>query len=155
MTDLSKEHLKESLDRLEKRDYEYDLIVNNSSNTYKTSVEGILNFASKGTSIALEMLNDNRTKQENWQNDKEIATTIKQLVQSRLKPEIERHWGLHFAFNSMCFPTIVETYMRMILDGRFDGSTNGAISFLYEIENKGNIEIAVKQLSPILQLIRG
>ncbi|NHJ31392.1 MAG: hypothetical protein FK732_00875 [Asgard group archaeon] len=154
ISELSSEYLIDSIDKLEKRDYEYDLTVNNSSAIYKTSVNGILNFASKGTKIALNILNDNRTKQEIWKNDLEFGVTIKQLVQAQLNSENERRWGLHFVFNSLCFPKIVETYMRRILDGSLDGQTNYALNFLYEIETSGDIKKTVRFLTPVMQLIR-
>ena len=154
ISELASEYLTGSADKLETRDYEYDLIVSNSSATYETSVEGILNFASKGTKIALDILNDNRTKQEIWKSDLEFGSTIKQLVQAQLNSENERNWGLHFVFNSICLPTVVETYMRRILDGRLDGKTNYAIDFLYEIETSGNIKNTIELLTPIMQLIK-
>jgi hypothetical protein len=153
MTLLAKEYFVDSrLDKLEKRDYQYDLIVGNASSIYNASVDTILNFASKGTEIALDLLYDERTKQKTWKNDKEIAIAVERLVNERLVTQNERHWGLHFTCNSMFLAIIVEKYLRGILNQHFNGESKWALGFLYEIERSGNIQEAGKKFLPIVQL---
>jgi hypothetical protein len=154
IAELSSEFLVNStLDKLERKDYEFELIIGNASSAYNASVNEILNFALKGTEIALELLNNNRTKQETWGNDKEIAFTLKRLVNERLTTENERNWGFHFASNSMFLAKIVEIYLRGILHGYFNGESDWALGFLYEIERSGNTDEAIKRFLPIIELI--
>jgi hypothetical protein len=155
MAELSSEYLVNStLDKLERKDYEFELIIGNASFAYNASVNEILNFALKGTEIALELLKNNRTKQETWGNDKEIAFTLKRLVNERSTTENERNWEFHFASNSMFLAKIVEMYLRGILHGYFNGESDWALGFLYEIERSGNIDEAIKRFLPIVELNR-
>jgi hypothetical protein len=142
------------LDKLQIRDYEFDIRNPTTLSTYRASVEEILNFASKGTEIALELLNHYGTREETWKTDREIVTTMKRLVDERLTTENERQWGLHFACNSMFLATIVEKYLRGILSRYFDGENNWALSFLHEIEKNGNFDEAVRRFLPVVELNR-
>ena len=154
MVKLSSEYLINPMDKLERKDYEFEVMSGDTTSKYKSSVEQILSFASNGTEVAFELLNHDRTREEKWRTDKEIVTTIKQLIDERLTTENERHWGLHFACNSMFLATVVEKYLRGILSRYFDGKGSWALDFLYEIERKGNFEEAVKRFLPIVELNR-
>jgi hypothetical protein len=150
MTELSSRYFSNPrLDRLEIRDYEFDINKPETLALYNASVGEILNFASKGTEIALELLNDDRTKKKTWANDKELATIISQLVHERLTTKSERHWGVHFVCNSMCFTTNIEGYLRSILSQSSNGEGYWALGYLDEIESSGNILEALKRFTPI------
>jgi hypothetical protein len=137
------------LDKLEIRDYEFDINKPETLFLYNASVEEILDFASKGTEIALELLNDNRTKRQNWRNDKELAIVINQLVHERLTTENEKHWGLHFVCNSMCFVASIEGYLRGILNQSSDGEGYWMLRYLDEIEKSGDIREALKRFTSV------
>jgi hypothetical protein len=155
VTELSSQHLlNPELDKLQIRNYEFDIDKPETLSLYSASVEGILNFASKGSEIALELLDDNRTKQQNWRNDKELVTAINQLVYERLTTENERNWGLHFACNSMCFTTVIEGYLRGILSQSLNGEGYWALGYLDEIEKGDNIREALKRFAPVLPSLR-
>ena len=151
MAELSSQYFIEPrLDRLEIRDYEFNIDKPETLSSYNATVEEILNFASEGTEIALELLNDDRTKKQAWRNDKELANTISRLVNERLTTKIERHWGIHFVCNSMCLIPRIEGYLRGILSKFSDGKGYWALGYLYEIESSGNILEAVKRFVPNL-----
>lgn len=61
---MTSEHLlNPNMDRLEVRDYEWELISGNASSQYNNApIEEILRFASKGTEVALNVLSDPKTK---------------------------------------------------------------------------------------------
>lgn len=150
ITELSSQYfVNPTLDRLQIRDYEFDIRNPTTLSTYRASVEEILNFASKGTEIALELLNDDRTKRQTWRNDKELATVINQLVHKRLTTENERHWGLHFVCNSMCFVANIEGYLRGVLNQSLDGEVYWVLGYLDEIEKSGHIREALKRFAPV------
>ena len=148
MAELSSQYLVNPELDIQVRDYEYDLRNPKTLSTYEASVEEILNFASEGTEIALEILDDDRTKRQIWRNDKELATVINQLVHERLTTETERFWGLHFVCNSMCFGNI-EGYLRGILNQSLDGEGHRMLGYLYEIEKSGDIREALKRFTSI------
>lgn len=137
------------LDKLEIRDYEFGINKPETLSLYNASVEEILQFASEGTEIALELLNDDRTKRQTWRNDKELAIVINQLVHERLTTKSERHWGIHFVCNSMCFTTNIEGYLRSILSQSSNGEGYWALGYLVEIESSGSILDALKRFMPI------
>jgi hypothetical protein len=153
VTELSLQYLvNPNSDKLEMRDYEFSINKPETLSLYNASVKEILNFASKGTEIALELLNDSRTRQQNWRNDKELVSVINQLIHERLTTENERNWGLHFVCNSMCFGTHVEKYLRGILNQSFDGEDYWALGYLCEIEKSGDIREAFKRFLPVTEL---
>ena len=153
MADLSSRFLvNPQQDKLEIKDYEFELDKPEVMSDYKASVDEILNFASKGTETALELLSDDRTKQLSWKNDKELASTIKQRIDARLVGENERNWGLHFVCNSMCLGTHIEKYIRGLLDQSFDGEDYWALGYLYELENSCDIREAFKRFLPVTEL---
>jgi hypothetical protein len=155
MKELSSQHLvNPDLDKLEVRDYEFDINKPETLSLYNASVGEILNFASKGTEIALQLLEDNKTKQLDWRNDKELVAAINQLIHERLTTENERNWGLHFACNSMCFGTHIEKYLKGILNQSFDGEDYWALGYLYDIEKSGDIREAFKRFLPVTELNR-
>lgn len=150
LTELSSRYfINPRLDKLEIRDYEFDINKPQTLSLYNASAEQILNFASRGTEIALELLNDERTKSQTWTNDKELATVIKQLVHERLPPENETNWGLHFAANSMGFTGNIEEYLRNIMNQSLSGEGYWALGYLDEIESSGNILDALKRFTPV------
>lgn len=153
MADLSSKFLvNPQQDKLEIKDYEFELNKPETLSYYDASVDGILNFASKGTETARELLSDDRTKQLGWKNDKELASSIKQSIDTCLVGENERNWGLHFVCNSMCLGTHIEKYLRGILDQSFDGEDYWALGYLYELENSGDIREAFKRFLPVTEL---
>jgi hypothetical protein len=137
------------LDRLEVLDYEAELVCNNASFDYNgASIDNIIGFASEGTQIALEILDDARTKRKIWKNDKEIATEINQLVNNRRRTsDIEKYYGFHFVCNSVFLDLNIEAYLRGILSQTADNESRIALVFLYEIEQSGDIGEALKQLA--------
>jgi hypothetical protein len=153
MADLSSRFLvNPQQDKLEIKDYEFELNKPETLSTYNASVNGILNFASKGTEIALDLLNDNRTKQLSWRNDGELASTIRHRIDACLVGENERSWGLHFICNSMCLGTHIEKYLRGMLNQSFDGEDYWALGYLYELESSGDIREAFQRFLPVTEL---
>jgi len=149
-TELSSRYfVNHELDKLQIRDYEFDINKPETLSLYNASVEEILNFASKGTEIAIELLNNDRTKSQTWRNDKELASVINQLVHERLITDNERHWGLHFACNSMCFTTNIEGYLRSILSQSSSGEGYWALGYLDEIEKGADIIEALRRFTPV------
>jgi hypothetical protein len=139
-------------DRLETKDYEFELNKAETLSGYNASVGEILNSASRGTEVALELLDDERTKGLSWRNDNELANTIKQHIDASLASESERNRGFHFACNSMCFGTHIEKYLRGILSQSFDGQDYWALGYLYELEKSGNIREAFQRFLPVTGL---
>jgi hypothetical protein len=149
-TELSSRYfVNTELDKLQIKDYEFEINKPETLSLYNASVEKILNFASKGTEIALELLNNDRTKRQTWRNDKELASAINQLVSERLATDNERHLGLHFACNSMCFTTNIERYLRGILSQSVSGEDYWALGYLDEIEKGSNIREALRRFTPV------
>jgi hypothetical protein len=96
----------ESLDkrlseRLELFDYEVELMCNNAPFVYGFSIGDIIRIASIGTQIALEILEDEKTKNKKWENDNEIRDRILSLINSQLKIREEQALGLHFVCNPL------------------------------------------------------
>jgi len=155
VAELCSEYLtNSSLDRLERKDYEFELINGDAPSTYHASVAEILNFASKGTEIALEILSHDKTIRHTWGNDKEIGNTMMRLVNERLSTSNERHWGLHFACNSIFLSIALERYLRAILNQIIDGEGSEALGFLYEIERSGNFDEALRRFLPVVERYR-
>lgn len=126
MSELASQYLVNPNLDLQMRDYEFDLRNPNTLSMYKaSSTEEILNFASKGTEIALEILEDDRTKNQTWKNDCEIAAYIMKLINERLTTQNERNNGLHFVCNPLGLN--LESYLLSIVGKR-------ALSQLYLIE---------------------
>lgn len=122
------------MDRLEIIDYEFELICNNSPLQYGYApIEEIIRFASKGTEIALEILDDFKTKNRTWRNDKEIAETIVKLINERLTTQRERSYGLHFVCNPMGLWGL-EPYLMNIMSKPIDPNAHVALDSLYRIE---------------------
>ena len=150
VTELSSRYFANpELDKLQIRDYEFGINKPETLSVYEASVEEILNFASKGTEIALELLNDDRTKLQTWRNDEELASAINQLVRERLSTDNERRWGLHFVCNSMCFTGNIEGYLRAILSQSLGGEGYWALGYLDEIEKEGNFREALRRFAPV------
>lgn len=127
------------LDKLEVKDYDWELISGNASRDYNNaSIEEILRFASKGTKIALETLGSNKTRNETWGKDGSIVNSIKKNIQANLISDRERYYGLHFVCNSTFLAYNVETFIRRIMKQQIDGKRQGILEFLYEIEKTGN-----------------
>ena len=153
MSDFSSKFLIDpQRDRLEVKDYEFELGKPEVLSEYNASVDEILNFASGGTEVALELLDDGRTKQLSWKSDKELANTIKERIDARLTSENERNKGFHFVCNSMCFGGHIENYLRGILNQSFDGEDYWALGYLYELEKSGNIKEAFQRFLPVTEL---
>jgi len=138
------------IDTLQKFDFEVQLSPEMYGNAPKAE---ILNFATKGTGVALEILDDHKTRRRVWKNDKEIIEAVHTLIVERLGSERERHYGLHFACNSIFLAKIVESYLRNILNRSIDGDSRYALDFLYDIEETGDIRNAVKQLELLPRLL--
>lgn len=133
------------LGKLEVRDYQWELISGNASRQYKNAtIEEILRFASKGTSVALEILGDERTKNRTWGTDGEIAGSINKRIKEHLISDRERKMGLHFSCNSAFLANVVEIIIRKILNQQINGSGRSILEFLYEIERTGNFEEAMQ-----------
>lgn len=137
------------LDKLEMIDYEFEINNPKTLSTYNASIEEILNFSSKGTEIALRLLNDDRTRKRTWTNDKELVTIINQFVQDSLTTSNERHWGMHFVCNSLCFTREIERYLGSISNQSSDGEGYWALGYLDEIESSGNMLEAWKLFKSI------
>ncbi len=131
--------IKSPFDKLEVKDYEWELISGNASKVYNnSSIEEILRFASKGTEIALETLGSINTKNESWGTDGNIVNSIKKRIQANLFSDRERGHGLHFVCNSAFLAPNVEIIIRKIMKQQIDGKRRGILEFLYEIEKTGN-----------------
>jgi len=138
------------IDALDIFDYEIQL----SPKMYSDApIAEILNFASKGTGIALEVLNASKTRNSAWKNDQEIIETISTQTKKRLHSEREQLYGLHFSCNSIFLAQIIEMYLRNVLSRRVDGGGHYAIDFLYDIEKNGDFARASKHLIPLLGLL--
>ncbi len=126
-------------DKLEVKDYEWELISGNASKVYNnSSIEEILRFASKGTEVALETLGSIKTRNETWGTDANIVNSIKKRIQAILISDRERGYGLHFVCNSAFLAPNVEIIIRKIMKQQIDGNRRGILEFLYEIEKTGN-----------------
>jgi len=134
------EHLTNpQLDKLEAIDYEWDLTSRNASAKYNNApIEEILRFASKGTEIALKILDNNKTRNWTWVIDGKIVDSIKKRIQENLILDRKRKWGLHFVCNSTFMTTDIEKIIQRILNQQIDGKVRGILEFLYEIERTGN-----------------
>jgi len=143
------EHLTNpQLDKLEARDYEWELISGNASRQYNNaSIEEILRFASKGTEIALGILSNDRTRNGTWGTDGKIVDSINKRIQEDLISDRERTLGLHFVCNSTFLARGVETIIRRIMTQQIDGRGRGILEFLYEIERTGNFREAWQHFS--------
>ncbi len=133
ITELASKYLANPSSNLQIRDYEFDLRNPSTLAMYRaSSTEEILNFASIGTEIALEILNDDRTRNRTWSSDKEIAERVIRYVNERLTTQNERDNGLHFVCNPLGLWNL-ESYLLGVMsniippDGR-------ALILLYHIE---------------------
>ena len=143
------EHLTNpQLDKLEARDYEWELVSGNASRQYNNaSIEEILRFASKGTEIALGILSNDRTRNGTWGTDAKIVDSINERIRKHLISDRERNLGLHFVCNSTFLMRGVEIIIRRILNQQIDGRGQGVLEFLYEIERTGNFGEALQHFS--------
>jgi len=131
------------MDKLEVIDYEFDMICKSASNQYNGApIEEILNFASKGTEVALEILGSSKTFNETWETDSEIANSLNEMIQQRLTSDREQNMGLHFSCNSAFIVRSIEIILRRILNREIDGRGRGVLEFFYEMERSGNLEVA-------------
>ncbi|MCJ7635597.1 hypothetical protein MUP77_24805 [Candidatus Bathyarchaeota archaeon] len=132
------------LDKLEVLDYEWEMISWNSSKDYDNAqIEEIIRFSSKGTEIALEILNSSKTRNKTWETDRTIVDSINKRIQENLVSDRERHFGLHFACNSAFLERDhIEKIIRRISANQIDGKGQGILEFLYEIENTGDFRKA-------------
>jgi hypothetical protein len=91
------------LERLEVLDYEVELMCNNAPFAYGgASIHEILQFASKGTAVALKILDDSRTKRKTWKSDRAIAEHIMKLLNESLTtPLAQLLRKLHFVCNPL------------------------------------------------------
>jgi hypothetical protein len=134
-----------NIDRIEIKDYEFNLTTGNAPSTYHGApVEEILKFASIGTDIALETLRNPKTTDETWKTDRQITDSINKVIQKRLISDRERYWGLDFACNSTLLGQAIELIIRKILRKQIDGKGRGILEFLYEIEKTGNFREATQ-----------
>jgi hypothetical protein len=133
ITELASQFLVNPSSNLQVRDYEFDLRNPNTLAMYRaSSTEEILNFASKGTEIALEILEDDRTKNRTWTNDKEIAEHIMRSINEHLTTQNERNNGLHFVCNPLGLWNL-ESYLLSVISNTI--LPNGrALTLLYQIE---------------------
>lgn len=142
------------MDRLEIIDYEFEMQCNNAPIAYDGApIEEILNFASRGTEIALEILDNPKTRNRTWRTDGEIADSINQSIIQHLTSDRERKWGWHFTCNPTFLLPHIESYLQKIANRRIDGSGYHALNFLYEIEETGNFTEACRHLKSILGLL--
>jgi len=143
---MTSEHLlNPNMDRLEVRDYEWELISGNASSQYNNApIEEILKFASKGTEVALNVLSDPKTRNEAWGTDGQIVDSINKIIKKRLVSDRERNLGLHFACNSTFLGKGIELIIRRVLSQQIDGRGRGILEFLYEIERTGNFREALQ-----------
>lgn len=73
------------LDKLEVLDYEWELISGKASRVYDNApIEEIFRFSSKGTGIALKILDNNKTRNRTWGTDGKIVDSIKNRIQDKL-----------------------------------------------------------------------
>jgi hypothetical protein len=129
------ENLNLETDSLELIDYEFELLhITNAPTKYNASLEEILNFASKGTEIALELLNDDRTKNKIWSTDKNLSETILRLINQRLTTQIEKKQGLHFVCNSMALFGCEEYVQSSANTNTFNNPNNPLLKRLYAVE---------------------
>ena len=136
------------LDKLETKDYEWELISGNASRQYNNaSIEEILRFASKGTEIALEILGSDRTRNGTWGTDEKVVGSINKRIREHLISNRERTLGLHFVCNSTFLARGVETIIRRMMNQQIDGRGRGILEFLYEIERTGNFGEAWQHFS--------
>ena len=132
-------------DKLEARDYEWELISGNASKQYNNaSIEEILRFASKGTEVALNILSDPRTRNGTWGTDGKIVDSTNKRIRRHLISDRERNLGLHFVCNSTFLARGVETIIRRMMNQQIDGRGRGILEFLYEIERTGNFGEALQ-----------
>lgn len=157
MTEIRRAELanltKPTQDRLSILDYEFNLQNSNCSSEYRgASIPEILRFASEGTDIALEVLNDIKTRNGTWKNDWEIANTIQQRVKEQLTTKREHYFGFHFVCNPvfLCSP-LMDYYLRGVLKDYIKGNGQVALSFLYDAEKNGNFNNALNQHSQSLK----
>jgi len=133
MTELASQYLVNPNLDMQVRDYEFDLRNPNTLAIYKaSSTEEILNFASKGTEIALEILEDDKTKNQTWKNDNEIAVYIMKLINERLTTQNERNNWLHFICNPLGLWNL-EPYLQSIVSNTIPLNSR-ALTQLYQIE---------------------
>ena len=130
---LASQYLVNPKSDLQVIDYELDIQNSDTQRMYESSVTEVLNFASKGTEIALEVLKDARTKNQTWKNDKEIAVNIIKLINECLATQIERNNGLHFVCNSLGLWNL-EPYIHGIVNNTIPPDSR-ALAQLYQIEN--------------------
>ena len=137
MQKLVSENFNNSItDKLEILDYEFEMINNDAPSQYMGApIEEILNFASKGTEIALELLDDIRTKNKTWSNDKSLADTIMRLINERLTTERERQIGLHFVCNPMMLNGCEQYVWRLAMAINPSFPNNPLLQRLYSIED--------------------
>lgn len=80
------------VDKLEIKDYEWELISGNASRAYNNApINEILRFASKGTEIALNILDDNETRHGTWGTDGKLVNLINKRIQANLISDRERN----------------------------------------------------------------
>lgn len=133
MTELASQYLVNPNLSMQMLDYEFELRNPNTLAIYKaSSTEEILNFASKGTEIALEILEDGKTKNQTWKNDKEIAVYLMKLINERLTTQNERNNGLHFVCNPLGLWNF-EPYLHSIVSSTLPLNSS-ALTQLYQIE---------------------
>jgi len=122
-------------ERLETIDYEFELTCNNAPSEYGGApIEEILEFASIGTEIALEILDNHKTKNKTWENDKDIADAIIQNINKRLTTQRKRNYGLHFVCNPLSLWGL-ESYLLSITNRLIDQNSCIALKQLYKIES--------------------
>jgi hypothetical protein len=128
-------------ERLEIIDYELELARNGAPFAYGLApIVEILNFASKGTDIALEILDDDKTIYQKWTGDNEIAEHIKKQIEKLLETPRERWHVLHFVCNPLgvvdvCTPSGVfraETYIRNIWSKPTEADSRFFLQKLYD-----------------------
>ena len=132
MAGLASQYLVNPKSDLQVIDYELDIQNSDTQAMYKASAAEVLNFASKGTEIALEILEDARTKDRTWKNDNEVAVYIMKLINERLTTQNERNNGLHFVCNSSGLWNL-EPYLQSIVSNTIPLNSR-ALTQLYQIE---------------------
>jgi len=122
-------------ERLETLDYEFELMCNNAPSQYRGApIEEILRFASKGTEIALQLLDDVKTKNRTWRIDKDLGESIIRLINERLTSPRERELGLHFGCNPMGLSGL-EQYLQTLTNQSIERSNRYALDRLYNMES--------------------
>ena len=132
MAELASQYLVNPKADLQVIDYELDLQNSDIQGMCKASVTEVLNFASKGTEIALEILEDDKTKNQTWKNDNEIVIYIMKLINEHLTTQNERNNGLHFVCNSLGLWNL-EPYLQSIVSNAIPLNSR-ALTQLYQIE---------------------